>query len=384
MTAVPSPPGWPVTGHLWPWLTAPVRLLSAGADTGPVFRLRLWRPALVGYRPEWNQALLTDLDTFRSRGSLSGLTPYLSDGVVYTDAPEHRERRRALSPAFNVRDPGSGGLTSDGAAGVGERLREIALAGRPSGTFEALAWSGGLVRCMLNEALFGGALAGPLLARFLSPLHGRLPAPLLRRPRLFRAMEAAIARVLDDPPAGSVAAALAGGPDAVTDLRIALAAGYDTTSHTLAWAAWHLAGHSRWRERRALPMFLDEMLRLYPAGWLGSRVASRDSMVAGVAIPAGTLVLYSPYLTHRDPELWPDPEVIRPERFEAGHPRWSYLPFAAGPRACLGARLARLMLAAALGSLCDGDLVQVGGDPGITTGLTLRPRGPLCLRANRW
>jgi cytochrome P450 len=78
------------------------------------------------------------------------------------------------------------------------------------------------------------------------------------------------------------------------------------------------------------------MLRLYPAGWLGSRVASRDSVVAGVAIPAGTLVLYSPYLTHRDPELWPDPEVIRPERFGAGHPRWSYLPFAAGPRACLG------------------------------------------------
>jgi cytochrome P450 len=357
-------------GHLWGWTAAPLSLLSAGARAGSVFRLRLWRPALVGYRPEWNRAVLTDLDTFRSRGSLSGLTPYLSAGVVYTDVPEHRSRRRQLGPSFG----------GHALAGMEDRLREVAESCRPAWTFEALEWSGLTVRHMLNVALFGDALPDPLLARFLRPLHDRMPSPLLRRSRLFGRVEAAIARVLDDPPPGSVAAELAGRPEAVTDLRIALAAGYDTTSHTLAWGAWHLGGHGEWRDRRALPMFIDEMLRLYPAGWLGSRVASRDGMAAGIVIPAGTLVLYSPYLTHRDPELWPDPLAIRPERFEAGFPRWAYLPFAAGPRACLGARLARLMLDAALGSLCGGDLTQVGGDAGMTTGLTLRPRGPLYLR----
>jgi cytochrome P450 len=368
LSAVPEPPGLPGVGHLPPWGLAPLSLLEAGARAGPVFRLRLWRPAVVGYRPDWNRAVLTDLDTFRSRGSLSGLTPYLSAGVVATDAPGHRPRRRELSPHFGAR----------ALAGLEDRLGELGERHRPEGTFEALGWSARLVRHMLNAALFGGAMPDRLLARFLRPLHRGLPAPMLPRPRLFRRVDAAIARVLGDPPPGSIAAGLAGHPGAVTDLRVALAAGYDTTSHTLAWAAWHLAAHQRWRQ--ALPLFTDEILRLYPAGWLGSRVASRDTTAAGVALPAGTLVLYSPYLTHRDPGLWPDPLRIRPERFEAAPPAWSYLPFAAGPRSCLGAPLARLMLGAALASLGNASLAQAGADPGPAAGITLRPRGPLYLR----
>jgi cytochrome P450 len=377
LTVLPEPPALPALGHLWYWARAPLPLLTAGARAGPVFRLRLWRTALVGYRPEWNRAVLTDLEAFRSRGSLSGLTPYLSGGIVYTDAPGHRPRRRRLNRHFSTH-----ALT-----GLEGRLRSVSAKQRPSGDFEALEWSGPLVRDMLNAALFGGALPTPLLARFLRPLHRRLPAPMLRRPVLFRRIDAAIARVLENPPTGSAAAALAGHPDAVTDLRIALAAGYDTTSHTLAWAAWHLGAHPAWRHPDGLPMFTDEMLRLYPAGWLGSRVTGRDSAAAGIAIPAGTLVLYSPFLTHRDPELWPDPGTVRPERFESEHPSWSYVPFAAGPRTCLGARLARLMLDAALRTLCQGSLAQAGPDPGMTTGLTLRPGGPLRLRYSargRW
>ena len=171
------------------------------------------------------------------------------------------------------------------------------------------------------------------------------------------------------------------GRQLVEDLRVALAAGYDTTSHTLAWAAWHLAIRPLWRDPQALPLFLDEILRRYPAGWLGSRVASEDTIAAGVPVPAGTLVLYSPYLTHHDPSLWEDPHLIRPERFASGRPGWSYLPFAAGPRTCLGAHLARLILRSALTPLCRGDLAQVGGDPAVTAGITLRPRGPLHLRS---
>lgn len=370
---LPEPPGSPGLGHLWRWTVAPLPLLQAGARGGPVFRLRLWRSALVGYRPEWNQAILSDPDTFRSRGSLSSLTPYLSAGVVQTDVPEHRSRRRDLGKHF-----GAGTVTR-----LTEHLREVSERHRPKGSFDALDWSGRVVRSMLNAALFGAALPADLMIRFLRPLDRGLPAPLLPRPHLFRRTETAIARVLDDPPAGCIAADLAGHPDAVTDLRIALAAGYDTTSHTLAWAAWHLAACPQWRHPQALPEFIDEMLRLYPAGWLGSRVARRDAIAGGVAVPAGTMVLYSPYLTHRDPALWPDPDSVRPERFRSGHPAWSYLPFAAGPRTCLGARLARLMLTAALTSLCTGTLTQADGDPGVVTGITLRPRGPLYLTVGR-
>ena len=313
---------------------------------------------------------------------------------MHTDPPEHRPRRRGLTPHFSAH-----ALTA-----LEDKLAVIAEARRPRGDFDALGWSAALVQDMLNAALFGGVLPAGLLSRYLRPLHRGLPAPMLPRPRVFRRVETAIAAALADPVPGCIAARLAaaghdgpppdGHPDAprpagprtadpglVEDLRVALAAGYDTTTHTLAWAAWHLAAHPRWRDPQALPLFLDEILRRYPAGWLGSRVAALDATAGGVQVPAGTLVLYSPYLTHHDPDQWDDPYLIRPERFASGRPAWSYLPFAAGPRTCLGTHLARLILRTALTPLCSGGLAQEGGDPGVAAGLTLRPRGPLRMRA---
>ena len=382
---LPAPPGLPVLGHLWPWTVSPLRLLEAGARTAPVFGLRLWRPAIVGYRPDWNRAILSDLTSFRSRGSLSGLSPYLAAGIVHTDAPRHRSSRRGLSPHFSAH----------AVAALEGRLAAVAEARRPRADFEALSWSAALVQDMLNVALFGGMLPAALLSRFLRPLHCGLPVPMLPRPRMFRSVETAIAAAVTDPPPGSITAhlaaaagdAVAGGcrgarQELVENLRVALAAGYDTTSHTLAWAVWHLAGYPQWRDPQVLPVFIDEILRRYPAGWLGSRVAAQDGTAAGVPVPAGTLVLYSPYLTHTDPSLWDDPLLIRPERFTAGHPAWSYLPFAAGPRTCLGTHLARLILRTALTPLCTGGLAQRGGDPRIAVGITLRPRGPLHMRGS--
>ncbi|NUO56116.1 MAG: cytochrome P450 [Hamadaea sp.] len=357
-------------GDLWRWTRDPIPLLTERAATAPVFELRLWRRGIVGYRPEWNRAVLGDLAAFRAAGSLSGLTPYLSGGVVHADVPEHDERRRVLNPHFHNRS----------LAALLGRLDEVAARYAPPAEFEALEWAADVVRRLLNAAFFGGRVPDRLLRSFLVPLHRPMPHPLLPRPRLFRRVDEHIAAVLADPPPGTLAAALTGLPDAVEEIRVALAAGYDTTTHSLAWAAWQLAGAPEWRTPDALPAVLDEVLRLYPAGWIGSRVAAADVSVAGADIPAGTLVLYSPYLTHRDPELWPDPGAFRPERFTAtgpARPAWGFLPFSAGRRTCLGAHLARAMLGAALRPCLTGRLSQVSGDPTPQAGLTLRPRGPL-------
>jgi len=348
---LPEPDGLPVLGHLWQWTVSPLRLLEAGARTGPVFRLRLWRPAVVGYRPEWNRAILSDLTTFRSRGSLSGLSPYLAAGIVHTDAPQHRPRRRGLSPHFSAR----------ALAALEGRLAAVAEARRPRGDFEVLSWSATLVQEMLNVALFGGALPNSALSRFLRPLHRGLPVPMLPRPQVFRRVETAIAAAVADPAPDSITAHLAaaagdavpGGvraaqQETVENLRIALAAGYDTTSHTLAWAVWHLAGHPQWREPQVPPLFIDEILRLYPAGWLGSRVAAQDCAPAGIPVPAGTLVLYSP-LSHphrslpvgrpashpaRAVHLRPPPLVLSAVRRGTAHlPRRPPRPAHAGHRA---------------------------------------------------
>ena len=81
-------------------------------------------------------------------------------------------------------------------------------------------------------------------------------------------------------------------------------------------------------------------MRLYPPVWGLERIAAEDDVVAGVRVPAGTLVGVFPWCIHRDPRWWPDPERFDPERFlpEAveARPRYAYLPFGAGPRVCIG------------------------------------------------
>lgn len=88
----------------------------------------------------------------------------------------------------------------------------------------------------------------------------------------------------------------------------------------------------------------DESLRMYPPGWLISRRAVEADELGGYVLPAGTDVLLSPYLLHRHPAYWREPECFRPERFDAEHeaerPRFAYMPFAAGPRHCIGETLA--------------------------------------------
>jgi hypothetical protein len=135
-----------------------------------------------------------------------------------------------------------------------DRLRAAVRPHQPTGPFEALSWSSLVVRRMLGAAFF----AGRLLADFLAPLQVKNPGPLLPRPLLFRRLNAAIARVLSDPPEGTISAAMSSVDNAVEEIRVALFAGYDTTAHTLAWALWHLADEPRWCHRDVLGLALDE------------------------------------------------------------------------------------------------------------------------------
>jgi len=153
-------------------------LLEQGSGTGSVFKLRLWHNILVGYRPAWNEAVITDPHTFQSGGDLSG------------------------QPAT---DPS---LDRPLATAVAEVL--------PRHDFDAVRWSGDAVRSMLEAVGLSGIL---LKAR-------------------------------------------------------------DTASHTLAWAIWLLGEHSRWQDPAALPRVVDEVLRLHPPLWLGTRVVSRDVELA--------------------------------------------------------------------------------------------------------
>jgi len=85
---------------------------------------------------------------------------------------------------------------------------------------------------------------------------------------------------------------------------------------------------------------IQETLRLYPAAYLFAREAVGDQFVDGYKIPAGTMIFITPYVTHRDPKFWNDPERFDPERFNpdqiAQRPSHVYFPFGEGPHICIG------------------------------------------------
>lgn len=367
---VAEPRSQPLVGHLGRWGTDPLGLLAEGAALGPVFSLRLWRRVVVGHSPAWNRLVLGDLGTFRSRGSMSAMSPYLDGGVVRTDEPAHRLRRQAVNPAFHRQAL----LTLE------PRIAAVTRSRLPAGDFEANTWSSELVRAVLSAVFFDDRLPADLLRRFLTPLDRRLPGPFLPRPRLFGRMERALAAALDAPAPGTLAAAFADLPGGVEEARVALAAAYDTTAHTLAWLLRHLADDPSLGEPGLLPHTVEETLRLYPAGWVGSRVTSRRVVFGDLSIPPGTLVMYSPFLTHRDPDLWTDPLTFRPQRFAGPLSAWGFIPFAAGERTCLGAPLARLVLRTVAGRLAAGGRLSRAGEvPGLRAGITLAADGPLLL-----
>jgi cytochrome P450 len=141
-----------------------------------------------------------------------------------------------------------------------------------------------------------------------------------------------------------------------------LLAGQETTSLALTWSWYLLSQHPAAQARLEqeidtvlggrppefadlvnLPysrMVIDEALRLYPPAWGFSRQALSDDQLGGFHLPRGWLAFVIPYVLHRLPAYWPDPEAFDPERFSAERsaerPKFVYIPFGAGPRQCIG------------------------------------------------
>ncbi|MFF3314663.1 cytochrome P450 [Streptomyces sp. NPDC003035] len=178
------------------------------------------------------------------------------------------------------------------------------------------------------------------------------------------------------------------------ELVTLLVAGHETTATTLTWLYLLLEENPEAREqalaagpegsserRQAVQALVHETLRLYPSAWILPRSAAEDDVLAGYAIGADTDVLVCPYLTHRDPELWDDPERFDPARFtipgrRPAHPG-SYLPFGIGPRACLGLQFALRESTVLLEHLLPAHTPRFRSTPtGAAYGITVRPDGP--------
>jgi cytochrome P450 len=127
-------------------------------------------------------------------------------------------------------------------------------------------------------------------------------------------------------------------------------------------------------------MVIEEAMRLYPPAHTLSRAAMGADEVLGKRIPKGATILIVPWLLHRNPKLWENPERFDPERFTpdraARRHRFAYIPFGAGPRICIGAAFAMAEAMLILAALAQRYRLRlVSGFPVDPQGLiTLRPR----------
>ncbi|MEU6715314.1 cytochrome P450 [Nonomuraea sp. NPDC046802] len=135
-----------------------------------------------------------------------------------------------------------------------------------------------------------------------------------------------------------------------------------------------------------LNMVLQEVLRLFPAGWLIPRMAVADTEIGGVRIKAGSQVMISPYATHRLPEFWERPLEFDPERWAdqstTRRHRYAFFPFGAGPHACLGQNLFRLEAPLVIANLLTRYRLVLTNPQRLTAlpGASARPKQPIMLR----
>lgn len=179
-------------------------------------------------------------------------------------------------------------------------------------------------------------------------------------------------------------------------------AGHETTANALTWTWYLLSQHPEVEARlhaelesalgERLPTFDDlqqlpytrmvlaESMRLFPPAWAIGRRALKDFEADGFTVPAGSVVLMSQYIMHRDARYFPDPEKFDPERWtperQAERPKFSYFPFGGGARVCIGEQFAwmeGILLIAAIAQQWQMRLVP-GHVVDLQPLITLRPK----------
>ncbi len=185
------------------------------------------------------------------------------------------------------------------------------------------------------------------------------------------------------------------------ELMTVIFAGHETTAHTLTWA-WYLLATNRDKLKKAqqeidetigdrpigvddlrklpyLEMCLKESLRRLPAVWIYAREAQRDLRLGDYFFPKGAILAVSPLATGRNPKYFDQPLEYRPERwtreFERQLPKGAFVPFAAGPRVCLGKQFAMMEMRIVLGTLIQNVDINVleGFEPDFVAELSLNP-----------
>ncbi|WP_078506801.1 cytochrome P450 [Streptomyces viridochromogenes] len=398
---VGTAPGiFPFLGHGIALVRRPLAFLESLPAYGDLVEIRLGpQRAWMACHPDLVHQVLRDPDTFDKGGPLyDRLRTLLGDGVGTCRQRDHRRQRRLLQPGFRK------ARVADQVRMMGEEVESVCRTWRDGQAVDISAAMLDLSTRLVSRVLFSDSLdpatalemrrclatvTRGMFVRTVLPVDAlfRIPTPANRRYRhasegLRAIVDAAVAERRrgsahddrDDLLGTLLAAARGdGGETVISDEEVhgqvitLLFAGAESTalclSSALALVALHPEQEDRLRSEAdavlasgrppgpdELPLLehtrrvLTETLRHRPPGWLFTRVATKDTELAGHRLPQGATVMYSPYLLHHDPALFPDPDRFLPDRWLPGRTdavhSAAMMPFGAGRRKCLGETLA--------------------------------------------
>lgn len=441
-TVAPGPRGSPITGVGPLFRRDPLGYsLELRERYGPIVRMPF--PFLDAYlvaSPTGVRRVLQDNDERYGRATrgVESLRGTLGNGLLTTTGDFWRRQRRIAQPAFHrARIAGFAATMASAADELVARWEAIAGRDEPVDLVPELLR---VTLQILGRCLFGRELGteapivGDALEVVLRRTIGRaqasfvLPAGLavaLNRPfrRAMRDLDRIVLGLIEErrregtEGRGDLLSMLIDARDdggvGMTDQQLRdevmtlFLAGHETTAMSLGWTFVLLSQNPL--ARRALTaeldrqlgtgpatpevllglpyvrMVLEESMRVYPPAWIVTRSVEQDDELDGFALRKGSLVLLSPWVTHRDPSLWPNPEGFDPQRFAPDapeRPRYAYFPFGGGPHLCIGAPFAMMEAQIVLATIArryDLDLVpgqHITPEPLVT----LRPKPRVLVR----
>jgi cytochrome P450 len=398
----PGPIGNPLFGSLLELARDPIStLLTAREQFGDVVKLQFgWKPTFLVCHPSGIQYVLQDNHQNYCKGQdYDQLKSVIGQGLITSEGDLWRKQRYSIQPGFHRQRIISFAQTM--AATTAEMLQEWdskCSRGQPLNVAEEMMH---LTLRIASQTLFSAdvdtasgvvELALPIVLDHVTKRTLRLVnlpewLPTLENLRHQRAIklldELVLAMIADRHHTGKDKGDLLSMLLAATDpdtgkhmsdqqvrdeVMTLFLAGHETTANALGWT-WYLLSKHPDVERKLsaevtqvlggrtptyedlpnlkyMTLVIEESMRLYPPVWWITRRALTDDEIVGYHIPAGSMVHLVPYVTHRHPDFWENPEGFDPERFEADRsatrPRQAYFPFGGGPRSCIGSIFAMM------------------------------------------
>ena len=355
------------------------------------FRMGPQRVYMLNHPDLIKDALVTHQDSFMKGRALQRSKRLLGEGLLTSEGEHHRRQRRLAQPAFHrQRIEAYGEVMLDYAARACSQWQDGA-------TLDLSREMTRLTLAIVAKTLFDadverdaedvGAAFTEIMELFqmlmlpYSEYLEKLPLPATRKFERARArLDAVIYRIIEarrreGRDHGDLLSMLIAAQDTEGDgrgmsdeqlrdeLMTLFLAGHETTANALTWTWYLLAQHTEVAERlhaelmevlqgrarftvadyprlRYTEMVVAEAMRLYPPAWVVGRLALKDFQAGEYVVPAGALVLISQYVVQRDPRFFPDPARFDPKRWtpqaREARPTYSYFPFGAGARRCIG------------------------------------------------